>query len=236
MSCNETSATADRTTLLRWLGGIGAVTAEALAQREQTSVSCARSRLAAAASDGLLARTRPLAGRPSLYTLTRAGLRASRTQGLQPCRVSPANALHLIACAEVAVALERCYPDHRVIGERELRREERAQGAPVASARVRGEASAGEATLHRPDLVLWPCEGVGVLPVAVEVELAVKAPRRLLAICRAWARCREVAGVLYLAAPEAERALARAIAQADAAARVLVVPIETLLPLDASRE
>jgi hypothetical protein len=65
--------------------------------------------------------------------------------------------------------------------------------------------------------------------VAVEVELAVKAPRRLAAICRAWARCREVAGVLYLAAPGAERALARAIADSDAAARVLALPLDALV-------
>src|SRR5207237_5477139 len=118
--------------------------------------------------------------------------------GLQPCRVSPANALHLIACAAVAAGLERCYPDHSVMGERELRRQERARGAPLASARV-GSGPAGEQPLHRPDLVLWPAAAGGGLPVAVEVELAVKAPRRLAAICRGWARCREVAGVLYLA-------------------------------------
>jgi len=64
----------------------------------------------------------------------------------------------------------------------------------------------------------------------VEVELAVKAPRRLAAICRAWARCREVAGVLSLAAPAAERALLRAIADADASPRVLVVPLDALDP------
>jgi hypothetical protein len=64
----------------------------------------------------------------------------------------------------------------------------------------------------------------------VEVELAVKAPRRLAAICRAWARCREVAGVLYLAAPAAERALTRAIVDGDASPRVLVVPLDALDP------
>jgi hypothetical protein len=34
--------------------------------------------------------------------------------------------------------------------------------------------------------------------------------------------------VLYLAAPEAERALERAIEQTDAAARILVVPLAAL--------
>ena len=141
--------------------------------------------------------------------------------------MSNANAQHLIACAGVAAGLERCYPDHHVLGERDLRRRERERGAALASARM-GSAPGGEQLLHRPDLVLWPREGDAGLPVAVEVELAVKAPRRLASICRAWARCRDIAGVLYLAAPEAERALVRAIEQTDAAARILVVPLAAL--------
>ncbi|HWX75775.1 MAG TPA: hypothetical protein VNZ05_10735 [Solirubrobacteraceae bacterium] len=226
MPARKRSPAGEQEHLLRWLGGIGAATAEALAVHEDRSVRSARARLTAAASDGLLERSRPLADRPSLYTLTRAGLRAGGVSGLQQCRVSPANALHLISCAEVAAALERRYCDHRVMGERELRREERLLGGPLASASCIG--AAGEAALHRPDLVLWPGASGEGLPVAVEVELAVKAPRRLASICRAWARCRLVAGVLYLAGPEAERALRRAIASADAGAQVLAVPLEAL--------
>jgi hypothetical protein len=228
MSGNEQgSASAERLEVLQWLGGLGASTAEALAQRERCTVGSARARLVAAQREGLLAHQRPLAGQPALYTLTNVGLRACRLRGLQPCRVSPANALHLIACAGVAAGLERRYPDHRVMGERELRQQERDRGAPLASAHV-GSGPGGEQALHRPDLVLWPPATGAALPVAVEVELAVKAPRRLAAICRGWARCREVAGVLYLAAPAAERALVRAVEQADASSRVVVVPLEAL--------
>jgi hypothetical protein len=228
MSSNKHYVSGERVAILQWVGSIGAVTAEALSHRDRTTVASARARLVAAQGDGLLARQRPLAGRPALYTLTRAGLRAVRRPGLQECRVSPANALHLIACAAVAAGLERRYPTHRVIGERELRRRERACGAPLASARL-GDSTGCEPLLHRPDLVLWPHAAAQELPVAVEVELAVKAPRRLAAICRSWARCREVAGALYLAAPSAERALQRAIEQVDASARVLVVPLDALL-------
>ena len=64
--------------------------------------------------------------------------------------------------------------------------------------------------------------------MAVEVELTVKAPRRLLEICRAWARSSCVAGALYLVAPDVERPLARAIAQAHAAGRIAAVPIDAL--------
>src|SRR5437763_5411937 len=123
-SSNNNSTTVGRVPMLQWVGGIGAATAEALAHRERTAVGSARARLAAAAREGLLSRQRPLVAQPALYTLTPAGIRASGL-GLQRCRVSAANARHLIVCAGVAAGLERCYPGHRVIGERDLRRHER---------------------------------------------------------------------------------------------------------------
>jgi hypothetical protein len=82
--------------------------------------------------------------------------------------------------------------------------------------------------LYRPDLVLWPKDSADGLPVAVEVELTRKAPRRLASICRAWARCRCVAGVIYLAAPDVLRPLARAIEQAHAGERVIALPLDAL--------
>jgi hypothetical protein len=63
------------------------------------------------------------------------------------------------------------------------------------------------------------------MPVVVEVELTVKAPRRLTAICRAWARCRTVAGVLYLAPANVERALSRAVAEVHAGEQSVVIPL-----------
>jgi hypothetical protein len=217
----------ERAAILQWTARIGAVTAEALAHRHGISVASARARLRAAERARLVVRRRPLAGQPALYTVTRAGMRASGLQGLDPCRVSASNALHAIECARAAAALERCYPDHRVLGERELRAEERQSGAPLASARMPPGIYRGR-SLHRPDLVLWPRGADAGLPVPVEVELTVKAPQRLADICRSWARCRSVAGVLYLAAPEVQAALGRAIAKADASERVVVVPLDAL--------
>jgi len=185
-------ALSDRIAMMRWTARMGAITAEALAAREGTSVASARGRLLASERASLLRRRRPLTGQPALYTITRAGLRACGLSGLDPCHVSASNALHAIVCVEVAVALERCYPHHRVLGERELRRDERERGVALASARL-GEAPGGGSLLHRPDLVLWPERSDDGLPVAVEVELTVKAPRRLAHICRAWARCRFIA-------------------------------------------
>jgi hypothetical protein len=212
---------------MQWVARLGAVTAEALAISQNTTHGSARGRLQAAERAGLLACARPLARQPALYTLTRVGMRSCGLRGLDPCRVSASGALHLIACAMVAAALERGYPDHRVLGERELRRDERELGVPVASARM-GVGSHGEPLLHRPDLVLCPDEPAAGLPVAVEVELTIKAPRRLTEICRAWARCRTVAGVLYIAPPEVGRALERAIARAHAHERIVVVGLGAL--------
>jgi hypothetical protein len=213
--------------IVRWIASLGASTADALATRLNVGLPSARARLLRAERAGLVRRSRPLSGRLVLYTATRKGLAQAGAHGIDPCRVSIANASHLATCARVAAILERVYPDHLVTGERELRRDERERCGPLASARL-GNGARGEERLHRPDLVLYSRDVQGQLPVAVEVELTVKAPRRLTAICRAWARCREVDGVIYLVAPDVERPLARAVEQAGAQERVVVLPIGLL--------
>jgi hypothetical protein len=223
----DTTPTTEQRELLRWVASLGAATAPALACRLDIGLASANARLSAARRRGLLSRERPLSGRPALFTLTRAGLRACDARGIEPCRVSASAAWHLIACASAAAALERCYPDHRVAGERELRRDEREQKKLLASARL-GWTPDGERRVHRPDLVMWPAEPQDGPPVAVEVELTVKAPRRLLDICRAWARCRTIAGVVYLATPKVERALLRAVSATHASERIAVVPLSAL--------
>jgi hypothetical protein len=218
---------AERVAIMQWTVRMGAVTAEALADREGVTVASARTRLQVLEKAGWLSRKRPLAEQPALYTATRAGLRTSALRGLDPCRVSASNARHLIVCASAAAALERGYPEHRVLGERELRRDERERGGPPASARL-GIGPNGEPLLHRPDLVLCSDGPDPELPVAVEVELTIKAPRRLTDICRAWARCQTVAGALYIAPPEVQRALERAIDRAQAHDRIVVVGFDAL--------
>jgi hypothetical protein len=227
MSQHSHPPTPQQIEIVRWAASLGAITAEALALRLDTTTASARARLAVAQRRGLLARDRPLIGRSALFTVTRPGLRACGTRGIDPCRVAPPGVQHLIVCAGAAAVLERCYSDHRLIGERELRRDERERGHPLASAQL-GSLYGGERRLHRPDLVLWPSGPRGGLPVAVEVELTAKAPRRLVEICRAWARCRTVAGVLYLASASVERVLARAVAEARASEQIVVVPLDAL--------
>jgi hypothetical protein len=218
--------TEEQIEIARWTASLGAVTAEALAQRTGASVASARAKLIAARQRKLLASARPLSGRPMLFTITRAGLRACQTHGIDVCVVSPSNASHLIVCAAAAAVLERRYPSHRLVGERELRRDERERGHPLASAMLT-TSNGVEGRLHRPDLVLCP-HSPGGLPLAVEVELTIKSPQRLVEICRAWARCRTIAGVIYFAPEDVQRALRRAVAKVRAFEQVVIVPLDSL--------
>ncbi len=219
-----------RAELVEWVARLGAVTAKALAERDGCTVQAARGRLQGAGQSGLLSSSRPLEGRPAIYTATAAGLRAAELERLGPGRVSTANAAHAIACADVGVTLENAYPDYRVAGERWLRGEE-SDGTPLASAILARRAD-GSPLLHRPDLVLWSMSHESVaeapLPIAVEVELTVKAPSKLLEICRAWARCDCVEAVAYFAAPHVLRPLGRAIAKAHAEEWIVVLDLEAL--------
>jgi hypothetical protein len=227
MSSSTRSRSSQRLAIVDWTARIGAVTAEALALREGHTVASARARLLACERAGLLTRKRPLADYPAIFTASRAGLSAAGLTGIEPGRVSAANARHSIVCAEVAAALGHAYPDQEIMGERELRREEGLRAKPLASASL-GFGGDGAPLLHRPDLVLWPSTMAGPLPVAVEVELTVKAPRRLAAICTAWARCRDVAGVLYFATAEVRGPLARAIGAAEAEGMIVQLALESL--------
>lgn len=215
-----------RADLIQWVAGLGAVTAEALARREGISVSSARGRLVAAVRAGQLTRHRLLTDDPALYVLTRGGIRVLGLVGFEPARVSAANAKHMVACAYAAAVLEDLYPALEVIGEPGLRRAERLAGDQLASVSL-GKRGGIAARTHRPDLVLVPRLSHQGQPVAVEVELTVKAPRRLEAICRAWARARHLEGVLYLVAPDVREALKRAIDKARASEQIAIVPLES---------
>jgi hypothetical protein len=216
----------DRVALLRWAAGVGIVSAPAFAVHDGSAVASARARLAAATRCGLLARSAPLRSHPALYTVTRAGLRACGEHDLAPARVTAANAAHAATCALVAAQLERRYPGRSVLGEAALRRHQQLGDESLLC--VLGVATPRTATAtHRPDLALL-AKGSHEAPVAVEVELTVKAPRRLQAICLAWARCGSVAGVLYLASPAAQRAVSRAVALTAAAERIVVVSLEAI--------
>jgi hypothetical protein len=240
MTSSTITLSPEREALVQWTAGLGATTAEALALRLDVSLHSARARLHGACRAGLLAAHR--LGGPALFTVTPAGLRACARPGLA-CRVNPTSARHLAVCARVAAALERCYPECEVLGERLLRAEER-HAPPIAARLARGAGglsgaggagdAGGAGALHRPDLVLLPSSPEDGLPVAIEVELTIKAPLRLREICLAWARCHCVAGVLYIAPPEVQRAMQRAIERARAESTVVVLPFEAIPGLEAA--
>lgn len=166
--------------------------------------SWAYARLSGLVADGLLVHRAVLYRRPGLLMATAAGLRWCGLERLGVYRVGPGGFRHAQELATVAVALDRVFPDWRMLSERELRLEESAGGL-VASARL-AERPGGGPLLHRPDLALVsPSERT----LAVEVELSLKAPRRLAAICRGWARARHVDHIYYLALPAPARAVAR---------------------------
>jgi hypothetical protein len=242
-------------TIVRWVGRLGVATAPDVAERFGLGDRAALARLGAGVRAGLLARRRVLADQPALYLATRAGLRATGLDRLATCRVSAASFTHARACARVAVALER-EPPGRVMSDRELRAAERACGRRLASAEL-GIGRDGSPRSHHPDLVLWPGgegspgveawpDGEGrpdgerwpdveaARPLAVEVELTVKSPARLRAICRAWARNRRICGVVYYASRPAERALRRAIAAMYAEEFVEVLALDPMLDPAAS--
>jgi len=204
--------------MLDWLARIGAAGVLELACVTGLSGRVVAARLARLGDAGAVSSRRLLHGAPALYTLTRAGLRAAGRNELDPVAVSTAGFGHLQAVGRVALALRQAGRD--VGGERELRAWERLGGRPLASAEI-GYARDGTVALHRPDLVCW-----GTRPIAIEVELTVKAPARLATIVRGWARSRLVEGVVYYAAPDARRALERALRSESAAGRVALLRLE----------
>ena len=214
--------------ILTWIGRIGAAGAAEVADRFDLSAPAARARLVACERAGLLEAARLLHRQPPLYAATRSGLRAAGLAELRPCRISPSGFAHLRAVAGAAVALERSLSGLAVVGERELRVWEGQAGRPLASAEL-GLAAGGGYARHRPDLVVWPagCLGDPRAPaVAIEVELTVKAPARLAAIVRGWARSRLVEGVVYYATPPAARALRRAVCDEQAQDMVHLLPLD----------
>jgi hypothetical protein len=215
--------------MLDWLAGIGAAGLEELAGVAGASRASANARLHGLARRGLVEQVGLLAGEPPLWLVTARGLRTAGRGDLAAPRVSSSGFAHMRECARAAWALELAAEGrYAVHSERELRVWER-DGAVVASAEL-GYGSRPE--LHRPDLVLVPDRG---LPLAIEVELTVKAPVRLREIIRAWARSRRVERVVYYAAPAPAKALARAIDAEQAWSAVTVLALASRGELGAGR-
>jgi hypothetical protein len=156
-----------------------------------------------------------------VYIATAEGLRWTCLERLGVYRVGPGGFRHAVELAAAAVALHEALPDCEQLSERELRISESDDSKLIASASV-GELPGGRPALHRPDLALIGPEG---RVLAIEIELSIKAPRRLQAICRGYARARHVSHVYYLATPPAARAVSRAVADTRSEARITVLAL-----------
>jgi hypothetical protein len=181
--------------LVRFVGRHGVVAIEHVMAALGIAQAAAYRRVAACIERGLLERLHLLCGEPSLLRATRAGLRYAGL-GLPVPVVSPGAVDHWLRCASTAQRLAAEFGADRILTERELRLLERLEGRPIASAKL-GELPSGHSRLHRPDLVVFADQGV----IAIEVELTPKAPRRLLALIRAWRGADWVAEVRYYCAP-----------------------------------
>jgi hypothetical protein len=206
--------------IVAFIGSLGAAGAVHVMERFGMSRYSAYHRLHLLTGEGLLSAHQILWGHPGLYTATRAGLRWRGLERLGVTRLGPGSFEHAWELASAAVALERSLLGHELVGERLLRIRERDEGL-IASVVV-GRRAGGQAILHRPDLALLGPDGRAI---AVEVELSVKTPTRLAAICQGYARARHVARVFYLATPPAARALARAVRETCAAERVTILDL-----------
>ncbi len=206
--------------ILDWINRLGAVGAKHVAVRFEMNDQPAYRRLNRLVKEGLLAYHRLLFHCPGLYVATRKALSWRGPSGLALYEVTPGLFEHTWQVASVAAALGRDLSGWQVWSERELRWHERQEQKLLASARVGTKGDRD--VLHRPDLVLVSPQG---RLVAVEVELTTKERPRLVKICRGWARARHVDAVYYLAAPQVDVAVRRAVSETRSEDRVCVLAL-----------
>jgi len=216
--------------IVGWIGRLGAAGAEHVMARFGMGRSWAYARLASLVLGGLLEQKTLLYRQPGLYIATAEGLRWRGLERLGVYRVSPGGFEHARQLASAAVAVNQGFPDWELLSEREIRVRENDSRELLASAIV-GELPGGRPALHRPDLALISLQG---RVLALEIELSVKAPSRLAAICRGYARARHLSHVFYLATPAAARALARAIVATRAQDRITVLSLGDVASLIAA--
>jgi hypothetical protein len=216
--------------IVGWIGRVGAAGAEHVMARFQMGRSWAYARLSMLVIGGLLEQKTLLYRQPGLYIATAEGLRWQGIERLGVYRVGAGGFTHAREVASAAVLLHHRFPAWTMLSERELRVHESDEGELVASARL-GELPGGRPAFHRPDLALISPQG---RTLAVEIELSVKAPRRLQAICRAYARARHLSHAYYVATPPAARAVARAVAETRSEDRITVLALADVDALSAA--
>jgi DNA-binding MarR family transcriptional regulator len=206
--------------IVRWVARLGAVSVGQIGRRFGVGRSVAYELVRRLVTGGLLERTQTLAGDPTLISATTAGI-AYAGLGLPPATIRIGEVDHWLACADVAIELERRFGAESVLTDRELRFEEQLTRKPIASAKL-GETRNGYWRLHYPDLAVVK-DGSST---AYEVELTPKSRRRLETILRAWRRARHVERCIYLCpAGPTPQAVEVAIKRVRAEERVRVVEL-----------
>ena len=204
--------------IVRWVARLGAVSVGHIGSRFGVGRSVAYEVVRRLVRAGLLERTQTLVGDPTLISATAAGISYAGL-GLAPPTIRIGEVDHWLACADVAIELERRHGAPSVLTDRELRFQEQLTGRPIASAKL-GETRNGYWRLHYPDLVVVD----GDCRTAYEVELTPKSQRRLETILRAWRRARHVERCVYLCpAGPTQRAVENAIRRMRAEERVQMV-------------
>jgi hypothetical protein len=205
--------------LLRLAARFGLLEIGHVMQALRIGRTAAYRRVAELTDAGLLDRVQPLRRGPALVRATREGLRYAGVPAMPVAVMRPGEIDHCLRCATLAIRLEADLADRDadLLAERELTLAERVQGRPIASASL---ARHGRQGLHRPDLAIVSPDRV----VALEVELSLKAPRRLEQIVRAWRRAGHVDRVDYhCGSVGVRRAVERAVAATHAGERVRVL-------------
>ncbi len=200
-----------------WIARIGACEVGHIQRRWGVGRSVAYGLIQRLEDAALLERVPTLPGDPTLIKASAQGIGYARL-ALPVAKIGPGQVDHWLSCADAVLWAEERWGPDAVTTERELRWAEQAEGKPIGSCVV-GELPNGRPMLHRPDLVVDADSG----RIAVEVELSVKAPRRLEAIVRSWRRARHVERVIYLVATgPPQRAVERAVGKVHAEERVEV--------------
>ena len=201
--------------IVRWVARLGAVSVGQIGSRFGVGRSVAYELVGRLVAGGLLERTQTLAGDPTLISATASGI-AYAGLGLPPATMRIGEVDHWLACADVAIELERRHGPESVLTDRELRFREQLTGRPIASAKL-GETRNGYWRVHHPDLAVVESERT----TAYEVELTPKSRRRLETIIRAWRRARHVERCVYLCpAGPTQQAVESAIRRVRAEERV----------------
>jgi hypothetical protein len=206
--------------LVHFVGRHGVVSIEHVMAAMGVGRTATYRRVAACVERSLLERFDLLRSEPRLLRATHAGIRYAGL-GLPVAVASPGSADHWLRCASTAQFLSEEFDPAQILTERELVLAEQIEEAPIVSAKV-GEWLDGSPRLHRPDLAILTEEG----PIAVEVELTPKAPRRLKGVIKAWRRASWVTEIRYYCAPgPTRRAVERAVAEMRASERVRIFEV-----------